>query len=271
MQTLIEPHHPDLTITEQCELLGLARSSYYYVPSPETPENLHLMRILDETHMKWPWYGTRNHLLHLQDQGYPVNRKRIQRLMRMMEMHAIYPKPKTSQRAPEYKKYPYLLRNMAVTKPNQVWCADITYIPMAKGFMYLMAVMDWYSRFVLSWTISNSMESSFCLDGLNEAIRVYHKPQIFNTDQGAQFTSLGFTSRLESAQIAVSMDGKGRALDNAFIERLWRSVKYEKIYLNSYQDGRSLFLGLREWFQYYNYERVHQGLDGMKPIQAYQS
>ena len=220
---MIEPDHPSLSIVRQCELLGLARASYYHKPEPETDENLRLMRVIDETYLAYPVFGSRQMTRWLRRQGYLVNRKRVRRLMQQMGLEAIYQKPNTSKGHPDHKVYPYLLRGLAIDRPNQVWCADITYIPMAKGFVYLVAVMDWYSRRVLAWRMSITMEADFCVEALQEAIARHGQPEIFNTDQGVQFTSAGFLDELESRGIRVSMDGKGRFLDNIFIEWLWRS------------------------------------------------
>ena len=244
---MIEPDHPSLSVRRQCDLLGLPRSSYYYQPTPESDQNLHLMRLIDEQYLQTPFYGSRRMTAQLRRAGYPVNRKRVQRLMRLMGIEAIYPKPKTSGAAPTHTVYPYLLRDLPIVRPGQVWSADITYVPMARGFMYLTAILDWYSRFVVAWRLSNTLDGGFCLEALEAALQV-DCPEIFNTDQGAQFTARAFTSRVEAAGIRVSMDGRGRALDNVFIERLWRSVKYEDLYLKAYDDGRALHEGLTNYF-----------------------
>ncbi len=230
---MIERTHPDISIRRLCELIGLNWASYYYKPARETDFNLIMMRLIDEQYMKTPYYVYPKMTVHLRRAGYAVNPKRIRRLMRKMDLMAIYPKPRTTILAPENKIYPYLLRGLSITRPNQVWSTDITYIPMPKGFMYLAAVMDWYSRYVLSWRLSNTLDGTFCLAALNEALQL-GKPEIFNTDQGVQFTAHAFTVTLEDVGIRVSMDGRGRAFDNIFIERLWRSVKYEDIYIKDY-------------------------------------
>lgn len=265
---LIEPDHAGLSIRRQCGLLGLNRASYYYQAAPETAENLRLMRLIDEEYMRHPFLGSRRIAEYLCRQGYRVNRKRIQRLMRIMGIAALYPKPKLSKRHPDDKVYPYLLRDLAITAPNQVWSTDITYVPMPDGFMYLVAVIDWYSRYVLSWQLSNTLDGWFCLEALEQALE-RGTPSIFNTDQGCQFTAGSFTGRLEAADISVSMDGRGRALDNVFIERLWRSVKYEDIYLQGYEDVPSLDDGLTTYFGYYNDERLHQSLGYKTPAEVH--
>ncbi len=244
--------HDAFSITRQCELLGLARSTCYYQAIGESAENLALMRRIDEQYLRTPFYGSRK----LAD-VLGVNRKRVQRLMRLMGIKAIYPKRRTTRAAVGHKIYPYLLRNVAVTRPDQVWSSDITYIPLKHGFLYLVAVMDWYSRYVLSWRLSNTLTGSFCLEALDEAL-VRSRPEIFNSDQGSQFTAAAFTSRLEAAGVAISMDGRGRAIDNVFIERLWRSVKYEEVYLKDYADGWQAETSLADYFRFYNEERIHQ-------------
>jgi putative transposase len=256
---LIEPQHPELSLRRQCDLLALNRATYYYTPAPETPLNLALMRQIDVQYLKTPFYGYRRMTAYLQHQGYAINPKRVQRLMRLMGLAAVGPQPRTTQAAPGNKIYPYLLRELAITHPNQVWSTDITYIPMQRGFMYLVAVIDWYSRYVLAWEISNTLDGRFCLEAL-EAALTHGQPEIFNTDQGAQFTAQAFTGRLLVAGIRVSMDGRGRALDNVFCERLWRSVKYEDVYLRDYATGLDLARGLARYFNFYNYERPHQSL-----------
>jgi putative transposase len=266
---MIEPDHPKLSIRRQCELLGVPRSSYYHEPHGETPENLALMRIIDEQHLKRPFFGRRQMTAWLRLEGYHVNEKRVQRLMRLMGLESIYPKPKTTLRHHEHRVYPYLLRNVEITRPNQVWSADITYLPLEHGFMYLTAVIDWYSRHVLAWQVSNTMETTFCLEALDEALATNARPEIFNTDQGAQFTSEGFTSRLLTEGIQISMDGKGRAIDNVFIERLWRSLKYEDVYLKQYETVADLMKGLSEYFHFYSHERPHSSLSGKTPWSVY--
>jgi len=264
---LIEPDH-ELSMSRQCELLGLPRSSYYYQPRPETELNLRLMRRIDQVHLDYPFYGSRRMSLQLREEGFGVNRKRVQRLMREMGQEAMYPKPRTTVSAPEHRTYPYLLRNLAIEHPDQVWCADITYIPMRRGFLYLVAIMDWMSRYVLSWELSNTLSHHFCVDSLERALRT-GRPEIFNTDQGSQFTSDIFTSMLESHGIAISVDGKGRAMDNVFIERLWRSVKYEEVYLHAYADGFEAADGIGRYLKFYNTERPHQALGYRTPFEVY--
>ena len=230
----VAPGDERLSITQQCQLLDLPRSTYYHAGVGESHENLQLMRLIDEQYLHTPFYGSRGMTQWLIRQGHDVNRKRVQRLMRVMGLEAIYPRRRTSEPCPEHRIYPYLLRNLAIERPDQVWSADITYVPLTRGFMYLVAVLDWHSRYVLSWELSNTLDSGFCLAAL-EAALANRQPEIFNTDQGAQFTSQAFTSRLAGAGIAISMDGKGRCLDNVFVERLWRTVKYEELYLRCYE------------------------------------
>lgn len=265
---MIEPHHLQLSIRRQCEVVGLHRSTLYYQPAGESAFNLHLMRVIDEQYLKTPFYGWPRMTAHLHRQGYQVNHKRVQRLMQKMGLQAIYPQRRTSMAAQGHKVYPYLLRNQAITRPNQVWSADITYIPMLRGFMYLVATMDWYSRYVLAWQLSNTLDGLFCLDALDLAL-AQGKPDIFNTDQGAQFTALAFTSRLEATGIRISMDGRGRALDNVFVERLWRSVKYEHVYLYEYALVPELEKGLEQYFTFYNHERPHQSLSYQTPAEVH--
>jgi putative transposase len=267
-RTWIERDHPVLSIRRQCELLGLNRSSWYLSPARESAENLALMRLIDEQYLRTPFYGSRNMTFWLTQQGHAVNRKRVQRLMRTMGLEAIYPRPNTTRRCLEHRIYPYLLRDVAILRPNQVWSTDITYIPLARGYGYLTAVLDWYSRYVLSWELSRTLDGEFCLDALEQALAV-GSPEIFNTDQGSQFTSLAFTGRLERAGIAISMDGRGRALDNVFVERLWRSVKYEDVYLKEYPTWESLTAGLRSYFKFYCHERPHQSLGNRTPAAVY--
>ena len=259
-----------MSITQQCELLGLARSSYYYESVPEREENLLLMRLLDEQYTRTPFYGTRKMSAWLHMQGYPVDRKRVRRLLRLMGLEAIYPKPRTSVPGAVEQRYPYLLRGMRIERCNQVWSCDITYIRLQRGFIYLMAVIDWFSRYVLSWEISVTLDTSFCLEALDRALRVA-TPAIFNTDQGVQFTSAEFTNRLKAADIRISWDGRGRALDNIFVERLWRSVKYEEVYIKDYQSVLDAVSNLRAYFTFYNHERLHQALDYQTPAQVYTS
>lgn len=258
-----------MSVRQQCELLGLNRSSYYYQVATESELNLKLMKLIDEQYLKTPFYGYRKMTVYLRDVEYAVNRKRVRRLMNLMGIQAVGPKPRTSQPGKAHKIYPYLLRGVKITRPNQVWSADITYVPMKPGFMYLVAVLDWHSRYVLSWEISNTLEGAFCLTALEGALEKYGRPEIFNTDQGVQFTADAFTRRLEDAEIEISMDGRGRFIDNIFIERLWRSVKYEDIYLNEYETGIELATGLASYFDLYNRERPHQSLDYRRPAEVY--
>lgn len=258
-----------LPVTRQCELLQLSRSSVYYVPAPISPKDLELMRQIDEIHLQYPFYGSRKLRDELWARGHSVSRGRVRRLMRTMGIEALYVKPRLSILHPEHKKYPYLLRGLAITSPNHVWSADITYIPMVKGFCYLIAVMDWASRMVLAWRLSNTLDSSFCIDALQEAIDRYGCPEIFNTDQGSQFTADAFTSILLSNNVTISMDGKGRWTDNIFIERLWKSIKYEDVYLHSYSTMAQLRTGLAEYFKFYNEKRWHHTFDRKTPAMVY--
>jgi putative transposase len=266
---MIERADPNLSITRQCRLLSLSRSSFYYAAKGESAANLALMRRLDELFLKYPFFGSRQMVRRLRRDGLPVGRHRVRRLMRLMGLEAIYQTPRTSDPHPGHRIYPYLLRNLEVTRANHVWCADITYIPVQRGFLYLVAVMDWATRHVLSWRLSNSMDASFCVDALNEALARYGKPQIFNTDQGSQFTSFDFTAVLKHAGIRISMDGRGRFMDNIFIERLWRSLKYEAIYLHELTDGFRAERIIGEWLGFYNTERPHSALAGQTPAEAY--
>jgi len=267
---LVEKDHANgLSIGRQCDLLLISRSSYYYEETGESLFNLELMRLIDEQFLETPWYGARQMARHLRRQGYGVSRKRIGRLMRKMGLSAIYQKPNTSKPHPEHTIYPYLLRGMAIDKPNKVWCADITYIPMRRGFLYLVAIMDWYSRKVLAWRLSNSLDADFCIAALEEALMNYGIPEIFNTDQGSQFTSYPFTQVLKDAQIKISMDGKGRWMDNIMIERLWRSLKYECVYLNAFEVGREVRQGIGKWINFYNERRPHSSLDDHTPDEVY--
>lgn len=259
-----------VSVRRQCEILRLNRSGFYYEPVSSSEEELGLMRCIDELHLKYPFYGSRMITLTLRSQGSEVNRKRIQRLMRMMGIVSIAPQPKTSTPGPEHTVYPYLLRKVPVTRPNHVWAADITYIPMAHGFVYLVAIMDWCSRRVLSWRISTTMESQFCVDALQEALDKFGEPDIFNTDQGAQFTSDDFTSVLLERGVKVSMDGKGRYLDNIFVERLWRSLKYEEVYLYAYSNVIEAKERIGLYFQFYNNERFHASLGNQTPSIFYE-
>lgn len=258
-----------LSVSRQCRLLNLNRSSVYYQPVEASSQDLDLMRLIDEQYLKTPFYGSRSMTLHFRRLGYNVNRKRIRRLMRLMGIEAVYPKPKTSRPHPDHKIYPYRLRELTIDRPNQVWAADITYIPMTRGYMFLVAVMDWYSRKVLSFRLSNTLDTGFCLEAVEEAIQNYGPPEIFNTDQGAQFTSRAFTGLLEKHQILISMDGRGRVQDNIFIERLWWTTKYQYLYLRSFDNGSALRIGLEEWFRFYNQERPHQTFDILTPDEVY--
>jgi putative transposase len=258
-----------LSISDQCRLLSISRSSFYFRPKPLKEEDLKLMRLIDEQFLKTPTWGSRSMRNHLRRLGYKVNRKRVQRLMRIMGLEPIYPKPRTSRPHPEHKVYPYLLRDLDINRPNQVWAADITYIPMNRGFMYLVAVMDWHSRKILSWRVSNTLESEFCIEAQEEALVRHGRPEIFNTDQGAQFTSQGFVGLLESHGIQVSMDGRGRVQDNIFIERLWWTIKYHYLYLHAFENGTELRRGLHQWVDFYNQSRPHQALDNLTPDEVY--
>jgi putative transposase len=256
-------------VSRQCALLGVARSSVYYTPNTsESDENLAYMALIDRLYTEHPSRGVPRMTDCLQKLGHGVNHKRVARLMGVMSLQAAVPGPHTSVPHPEHKKYPYLLRNLAVEAPDQVWCADITYIPMARGFMYLVAVMDWHTRYVIAWDLSNTMEADFCAAALAEALET-GTPGIFNTDQGSQFTSGEFTGLLHARDVRISMDGRGRALDNVFIERLWRTVKYEHVYLHSYTNGSSLYRGLEEYFKFYNHERGHSSLGKRTPAECY--
>jgi|TARA_B100001964_G_C14156654_1_gene564637 putative transposase len=259
----------DLPVTRQCQLLNLNRSTVYYPPRPVSAEDLRLMRRIDEMYLQRPFYGSRRIRDWLQDEGITVNRKRVQRLMRQMGLVAIYPKARTSKPGKGHKIYPYLLRNLSIDRPNQVWATDVTYIPMAKGFVYLVAIMDWYSRKVLSWCLSNTMDTEPCVAALEEAISRYGSPEIFNTDQGSVFTSEDFTGVLKQAGVDISMDGKGRWMDNVFVERLWRSVKYEEVYLKAYETVAEARESIGTYFEFYNSERRHQSLNRQTPDQLY--
>lgn len=266
---LVEPQHPELSVRRQCELLGLARASYYYQPAQVSELNLKLMNMIDEQYTETPFYGWRRMTTHLRrDKKQKVNGKRIRRLMRLMGLQAIFPGPKAKKSTDEHKIYPYLLRNVPVVRQNQVWSTDITYIRMATGFMYLTAIIDWYSRYVLAWQLSNTLDNYFCLVALDQAL-AQAKPEIFNTDQGVQFTTYSFTGRLEQDNIQISMDGRGRALDNVFVERLWRSVKYEHVYLYDHSTVSDLHAGLSYYFDFYNHRRFHQSLGDRTPAEVY--
>jgi len=265
----VVPEHPGLSITKQCDLLEISRSSWYYEALGESAMNLDLMQRIDKQFLETPYFGARQMARYLRRQGYWVNRKRVKRLMQKMGLMAIYQKPNTSKPHPEHKVYPYLLREVDIKEPNQVWCADVTYIPMRKGFLYLVAVMDWASRKVLSWRLSNTLDADFCVAALKEALAKYGRPAIFNTDQGSQFTSFPFTQALKDAEVKISMDSKGRWMDNIMIERLWRSLKYECIYLHAFETGSEARNGIDKWIRCYNEERPHSSLDDRTPYEAY--
>ena len=265
---MIEVTHPELSLSKQCELVGLNRSSYYYESTSESAENLFLMRRIDELYMESVYYGSRRILAMLRREGHRINRKRVMRLMNLMGLEAVYPKKRLSVPNVGHKKYPYLLRGLGITKPNQVWSTDITYIPMKNGFLYLVAILDWYSRYVLTWELSNSLDVHFCKMALEKAL-AKAKPEIFNSDQGCQFTSPKFCSVLESAGIRISMDGRGRALDNVFIERLWRSLKHEEVYLNVYENTLEASHGIEMYLLKYNTRRPHQSLGYLTPEEVH--
>ena len=265
---MVDRRHPSLSVVRQCWLLDISRSGLYYQPAPISREDLTLMKLIDHQYLATPFYGARKMAAWLKNQGHQVNRKRVRRLMRVMGLKAIYRRPRTSVPAAGHKIYPHLLNGMKMPRPNQVWAADITYIPMARGFLYLVAIIDWYSRYVLSWRLSNTLEADFCVEALEEALQK-GRPDTFNTDQGAQFTSEDFTGLLERHGVRISMDGKGRYSDNLFIERLWRTVKYEEVYLKAYRDGRDARVGIGDYFCFYNTERPHQALGYMTPAEVF--
>lgn len=264
----MEPCHRDISVRRQCELLGVNRSVLYYRPLGESAENRKLMRLIDEEYTRRPFYGSRKIMLWLQEQGYPVGRERVRRLMRLLGLQAVYPKPRLSQPGEGHRIYPYLLRGVEIARVNQVWSTDITYIRMAEGFLYLVAIMDWFSRFVLSWAVSLTMEVDFCLEALERAFQ-RGRPEIFNSDQGSQFTSDTFTGELARRGVAISMDGRGRCLDNIFIERLWRSLKYEEVYLRDYACVPEARARIGNWFRFYNHQRFHQSLDYRTPAAVF--
>ena len=266
---MIDSGHPRLSIARQCELVAICRSSYYYRGQGESEFNLRLMREIDEQFLETPWYGSRQMARHLRRQGHCVGRKRIRRLMRKMGLAPIYQKPRTSEPHPEHRIYPYLLRDVPIHRPDHVWCADITYIPMRRGFLYLVAIMDWASRKVLAWRLSNTMDASFCVEALEEALHRFGRPDVFNTDQGSQFTSEDFTRPLKDAGVKISMDGRGRWMDNVFIERLWRSLKYECIYLHAFETGSETRHGIDRWMGHYNQDRPHSSLHDRTPDEVY--
>ncbi|MGH6939751.1 IS3 family transposase [Hypericibacter sp.] len=268
-KAMIEPRHPGLSLSRQCRLLSIGRSSFYYTPIGASLENLALMRRIDELFLKYPFYGSRQMVFQLRREGIEVGRHRVRRLMRLMGLQAIYQAPRTSTPHPAHRVYPYLLRDMTVERPDQVWCADITYIPVRRGFLYLVTIMDWATRHVLAWRLSNTMDAGFCIEALADALAQYGRPEIFNTDQGSQFTSFEFTGALKDAGVAISMDGRGRCMDNIFIERLWRSLKYEAVYLHELSDGFVAERVIGSWIGFYNTERPHSALDGQTPAAAY--
>ncbi len=265
---MVDREHPSLSLVRQCALLGVSRSSIYYRPRAASPEDLSLMGEIDRQYLETPFFGSRRMKAWLERQGMPVSRKRVQRLMRAMGLRAIYRRPSTSRPAPEQRVYPYLLRNVRITRPNQVWAADITYLPMARGFLYLVAVMDWHSRYVVAWRLSNTLEAGFCAAALEEAL-AKGQPEVFNTDQGSQFTSLEFTQVLQDRGVRISMDGKGRYQDNIFVERLWRTVKYEEVYLKAYASVLEAQRGLEDYFRFYNGLRPHQALGYRTPAEVF--
>jgi putative transposase len=270
-RALLDRDHATLSIRRQCALLGLARSGVYRPPRPANDNDLVLMRRLDELFMAWPFLGSRRMTALLRAEGHTINRKRVQRLMRKMGIAALGPKPRTAKPAPGHKIFPYLLRDMVINRPNQVWAADITYLPIGHGFLYLVAIIDWASRAVLSWRLSNTMDASFCVAALEEALARFGTPEIFNTDQGSQFTSAAFTDTLAAAGVRISMDGRGRWMDNVFIERLWRSLKYEDVYLKGYADGHEARVGIAAWVAFYNLKRPHQALGHRTPMAVWRA
>jgi len=265
----VKHSHPDMSVRRQCVLLSLSRSTLYYQPRGESAENLRFMEIIDKQFLETPWYGSRQMARHMQREGHKCGRHRVRRLMKLMRLIPIYQEPKTSKKHPTHKIYPYLLRDLPITRPNQVWCTDITYIPMRRGFLYLVAIIDWYSRKVLSWQISNAMDVGFCIEALKDALARYGSPEIFNSDQGSQFTSTDFTDVLRDAKVKISMDGRGRWIDNRMIERLWRSLKYECVYLNAFETGSEARGGIGAWISYYNEKRPHSSHGLLTPAEAY--
>lgn len=266
---MIDKAHPRLSVAEQCRLLSISRSSFYYEPKGETVLNLALMRLIDRQFLETPFYGVRQMTWHLRAEGHRVNEKRIRRLMRLMGLMPIYQRPKTSIKAKGHKIWPYLLKGRRIDRPNHVWCSDVTYIPMRRGFLYLVVIMDWATRKVLAWRLSNTLEADFCVEALNEALIRFGPPDIMNTDQGSQFTSWSWTDRLRKAGVKISMDGKGRFLDNIFVERLWRSLKYECVYLHAWSGGREARAGIGKWTMFYNQRRPHSALGGRTPDAVY--
>ena len=268
-QMCIERNHSRISLRRQCQMLSLSRSNLYYQPKGESAKNLRFMELIDKQFLETPCYGSRQMARHMQRQDHKCGRHRVRRLMRLMRLVPIYQTPNTSKKHPQHKICPYLLRGLTIDRPNQVWCVDITYIPMRRGFLYLVAIMDWYSRKVLSWRLSNSMEADFCVEALNEAIAKYGKPAIMNSDQGSQFTGFEWTNALKDADVKISMDGKGRWVDNRMIERLWRSLKYECIYLNAFETGSQTRAGIGKWVAYYNADRPHSTHGILTPNEAY--
>jgi putative transposase len=266
---MVEPKHPQLSMRKQCEVLGLHRSTLYYEPAEANPEDLEIMNQIDRQYLRTPFYGSRRMTVVLQERGYEVNRKRVQRLMRRMGLEGLAPGPSTSRPHPEHTVYPYLLRGLVIDRPNQVWSADITYIPLRMGFAYLMALLDWFSRKVLAFRLCNTLDARFCVEALEEALDRYGRPDISNTDQGAQFTSTTYTSVLKRHEVQISMDGKGRCKDNIFVERLWRAVKYEEVYLHAYDSMSEAARGIERYFEFYNTVRPHQSLDYQRPNEVY--
>jgi putative transposase len=268
---MVQPDSQQLSVRTQCGLFQLSRSGYYYEPVPVSREDLALMKRIDRLYTASPFYGSRQLTFALRNEGWMVNRKRVQRHMRVMGLEAMVPGPHTSRPHPEHPVYPYLLRGLEVTRPDQVWCTDITYIPLSQGFAYLVAVMDWWSRAVLSWRLSNSLSEDFCLEALDEALRHHGPPEIFNTDQGSQFSAARWIARLKAEAIRISMDGKGRCLDNVFVERLWRSLKYEEVYPKDHEDVSAARNGIGGWFRFYNFERPHHAHHGLPPMPVYRN
>ena len=266
---MVQRDHPELSISRQCKLVNLSRSAFYYTPVGVDAKTLAMMKEIDRVFTKYPFFGSRQIAAYLRREGIVVGRHRVRRLMAKMGLEAVYKRPRTSQPHPQHPVFPYLLRKMVIDRPNQVWCADITFVPVRNGFLYLVAIMDWATRHVLAWRLSNTMDASFCVEALNEALARYGKPELFNTDQGSQFTSFDFTGVLKGAEITISMDGRGRVMDNIFIERLWRSLKYEAVYLHELQDGFQAKRVIKDWIGFYNSERPHTALDKRSPDDAF--
>ena len=268
-KTMIHRDHTDLSLASQCKLLKISRSSLYYVPVGVNAQTLELMNEIDRVFTKYPFFGSRQIAAYLPRNGFRAGRHRVRRLMGLMGLQAIYKGPNTSKKHPQHRIYPYLLRKLPITRPNHVWCSDITYIPVRRGFLYLVAIMDWATRKILAWRLSNTLDASFCVEALNEAIAKYGKPEIMNTDQGSQFTGTAWITTLTKADVKISMDGRGRYLDNIFIERLWRSLKQEAVYLHELQDGFQAKRVIKEWINFYNIERPHTALDKRSPDDAF--